>query len=219
LERGEEENADNNRDLAVTVVTTMKPWRVFVFGDSNTWRPPHSAGRWTSLVEKYDARFTLLNYARDGRTIASDSGDLKGCAVFRSTLESCLPVDCVIILLGTNDAKPKYKEKESGAVAAGIHSMLDVVKSLAKGTPVILMTPPPLGVVKRGDLFGGEVRLLAIANTIRALANSEELVLIDLNLCLDPVKHLSPDGVHLNLYGRGAVARKVLATLHRIKAS
>src|SRR6478672_7408743 len=93
--------------------------RILCFGDSNTWgRIPHVPGRypvnvrWTGRLQKLlgdnfeiieeglGSRTTDLNYAKKpGRN---------GRAYLTPCLDSHNPLDVVVIMLGTNDAKIEF---------------------------------------------------------------------------------------------------------------
>ena len=89
---------------------------VLCFGDSNTWGYVPGTGerydeevRWPALTQLLlNNEFTLYEAGLSGRTINSDdaSRDFRnGAKQLNLYLESCRPLDLVIIMLGTNDLK------------------------------------------------------------------------------------------------------------------
>jgi lysophospholipase L1-like esterase len=91
---------------------------VLCFGDSNTWGYVPGTGerydeeiRWPALTQLLlNNEFTLYEAGLSGRTINSDdtSRDFRnGAKLLNLYLESCRPLDLVIIMLGTNDLKAR----------------------------------------------------------------------------------------------------------------
>jgi len=89
---------------------------ILCFGDSNTWGYVPGTGerydediRWPALTQHLlHNEFTLYEAGLSGRTINNDdsSRDFRnGTKLLNLYLESCRPLDLVIIMLGTNDLK------------------------------------------------------------------------------------------------------------------
>lgn len=76
---------------------------------------------------------------------------LDGSATLSPIVASHLPLDLVVIMLGTNDVKAKF-DRSPFRIALGMGELVDIVRQTGSGvgtdypTPEILvLAPPPLG--------------------------------------------------------------------------
>ena len=153
--------------------------RIMCFGDSLTWgwvpviegvpttRYPADI-RWTGILQReLGDSFLIIEEGLSGRTTTlSDPTDprLDGSAYLPSALASHLPLDLVILMLGTNDTKA-YFHRSAFEVTAGLSKLIGQILSSAGGVgtaypaPQILMiAPPPLTPMPHPyfqALFGG----------------------------------------------------------------
>ena len=93
--------------------------RILCFGDSNTWgydpgtaeRFPEDV-RWTSLLQSLlGPEYAVLEEGQNGRTtVFADpvEGSKSGMAYLEPCLETANPLQAVVIMLGTNDAKDRF---------------------------------------------------------------------------------------------------------------
>ncbi len=157
----------------------MSEKRIMCFGDSLTWgwvpvvegvpttRYPADV-RWTGVLQQelgaghvvieegLSARTTMLNDPTDPR--------LDGSAYLPSALASHLPLDLVILMLGTNDTKA-YFHRTPFEIAAGMSKLVVQVLTSAGGVgttypapQVLIIAPPPLTPMPHAyfqSLFGG----------------------------------------------------------------
>ncbi|MBQ6438689.1 MAG: HAD-IA family hydrolase [Mogibacterium sp.] len=131
-------------DKALTKDASHDRITVLCYGDSNTYGyDPHTRGRypydkrWTTLLgEKLGCRYEVIPEGLNGRTTAFDRpGEAwkNGAASFISCLGTHKPVDCVIIMLGTNDC-----DKELGLSSEDIaDGMETLVKMVEEETPAL----------------------------------------------------------------------------------
>ncbi|MEO1659191.1 MAG: SGNH/GDSL hydrolase family protein [Pseudomonadota bacterium] len=157
----------------------MPEKRIMCFGDSLTWgwipveegvpTTRYSADvRWTGVLqaelgdgytiieEGLSARTTMLNDPTDPR--------LDGSAYLPSALASHLPLDLVILMLGTNDTKA-YFHRTPFEIATGMTKLVGQVLGSAGGVgttypapQVLIIAPPPLTPMPHAyfqSLFGG----------------------------------------------------------------
>ncbi|MEP3045390.1 MAG: SGNH/GDSL hydrolase family protein [Roseibium sp.] len=136
------------------------PISVVCFGDSLTRgfnpidrsRYGHDV-RWPRLLQKeLGADFYVVEDGLNGRTTVFEDpimGDRNGLAHLRTALQVHMPIDILVIMLGTNNLKRRF-----GLSAEEIAQSLQHHIELAKksncgpdGNPpkVLLMSPPPLG--------------------------------------------------------------------------
>lgn len=130
--------------------------QVLCFGDSNTWgydgesrtRLPWGV-RWTSLLqeklENQDVR--VIEEGLCGRTTIFEDplrDGRKGTALFPTILETHAPVDCIVLMLGTNDCKTIFGASAE-VIGKGIVRLLEQAKSYAPQAKILLISPIYLG--------------------------------------------------------------------------
>jgi lysophospholipase L1-like esterase len=151
---------------------TSPTHRVLIYGDSNTygWTPVASfpshrypaTERWPGVLQQLlGSDVEVIEEGLPGRT--TDIADVgtpppfmtnegfSGAACLPAILGSHVPVDVVVIMLGTNDVKAVYN-RSAYRTALGAGILIDIVNNSAGGiavdTPVpkvLLLAPPPLG--------------------------------------------------------------------------
>ena len=192
--------------------------RVMCFGDSNTFgTPPHGA----DPVARYDAvdrwprvmgqalGCEVIEEGLPGRT--TDLSDptlpeiggagMDGAAYLPAALASHLPLDWVVILLGTNDLKSMYARTPL-RVAIGAATLVDIAQSIGGGvgTPyssprVLLLAPPPLGRMSHfSEMFvGGQEKARALPGLYAAMAAAAGCAFLD---CGTVIATDGFDGLH-----------------------
>lgn len=133
---------------------------VLCFGDSLTWgydaenrgRHPYE-DRWPSVLETaLGESVTVIAEGLNGRTTAYDDHladcDRNGVSNLPTVLHSHMPLDLVIIMLGTNDMKPSVAGS-AHAARAGIQRLVGLVRhheySFSYDAPdILIVSPPPL---------------------------------------------------------------------------
>ena len=146
------------------------PRRVLVYGDSNSWGwKPVEQGFPTT---RYDAQerwpgvaqavlgdgYQVIEESLSGRTTGLQDpsvpqiggAGLDGSAYLPAAIASHLPLDLVVIMLGTNDLKAMF-ERSPQDVAGGIRTLIEQVKSMDRAAwteypapKVMVIAPPPL---------------------------------------------------------------------------
>jgi lysophospholipase L1-like esterase len=155
------------------------PLRIVAYGDSITYgwvpnpNPPSTRSgpddRWPGALQKeLGSNYQVIEEGLDGRTTdALDPGatisgaQLDGSAYLQPCLASHLPVDLVIIMLGTNDLKAVF-DRTPLRIAIGAAHLIDLVNTLNGGVGtsyknprVLLICPPPLNPeIEQGPIFG-----------------------------------------------------------------
>lgn len=146
--------------------------RILCFGDSNTWgaipgetsRHPDDV-RWTGVLQKeLGEQFTVIEEGYNGRTTVYDDpveGRLSGIQYFGPCCESHLPLDLIILMLGTNDLKLRFSASP-GTVALGFEryrEALSIASPTGKRPKVLLASPILVSAFYRDnsalyDMFG-----------------------------------------------------------------
>ncbi len=173
----------------------------------------------------------VIEEALNGRTTDADDPLLaqvagagaNGAAYFPVALASHLPLDLVIIMLGTNDVKP-HLGRAAPRIALGAKKLLDYVRTLDGGVgttypnpKALLIAPPPIG--QLSDYFvemfaGGHAKTVAMAPLYEGVARMAGAAFLNAG---DHIATDGSDGVHFSADMQRklglAVADKVRALL------
>jgi lysophospholipase L1-like esterase len=203
--------------------------RILCYGDSLTWgwvpvegahpssRYPREQ-RWTGIMaDELGDGYEVVEEALSGRTTTADDPldpRLNGASYLPAALASHMPLDLVVLMLGTNDTKA-YFHRTPFDIAVGAATLLDQVASSAGGAgttypapSVLLVAPPRLGRPPHpwfAQLFaGGEEKTAELARHYRALAAFTGVPFFDAGevLTTDGV-----DGVHFTAENNAALGR------------
>ncbi len=189
----------------------MKNFQILCYGDSNTWghipvtagRYPRSA-RWPGVMaERLGSRFAVIEEGQCGRTTVWDDpleGDKNGLRYLPACLESHMPLDMVILMLGTNDLKARFSLTALD-IALGAERLVQVILKSGCGVsghpPAILLAAPPpinpLDDVGAEMFFGGREKSAFLARRYAAVAEKWGCQFLDVGtvIAVDPA-----DGVH-----------------------
>jgi lysophospholipase L1-like esterase len=178
--------------------------RILCFGDSLTWgwiavqegapttRFPYPE-RWTGIMaSKLGSDYEIVEEGLSARTTAIDDPvdpRLNGSAYLPTALASHLPLDLVIIMLGTNDAK-SYYYRTPYEIAVGMSKLVSQVLTSAGGVgtvygapQVLVVAPPPLAPVADPwlqEMFeGGREKTIELVKQYRSLANFTKVDFFD----------------------------------------
>jgi len=220
----------------------MAATRILCFGDSNTWGfvpVPHGAPttrypreqRWPHVMAAAlgDA-VEVIEEALNGRiTDAADpllaqvaGAGADGSAYLPVALASHLPLDLVVIMLGTNDVKP-HLNRPASRIALGAKRLLDLVRTVDGGVGTVypnpqalLVCPPPLGTlsVHFQEMFaGGHAKTAQMPVLYQAVAKAAGVAFLDAGASIgtDGI-----DGVHFTAETQRALGLAVAAKLREM---
>ncbi len=161
--------------------------RIVCFGDSNTWgynavdgsRFPEDV-RWTGLLQtKLGDGYKVIEEGQNGRSIVNvdpwEWGTKAGIDYVIPMIESHLPFDLLIIMLGSNDLKAKFG-LPAGEIAGSLQNMLMKIKGHlmynlhCPELKILIVAPPLLGEDVANGEFGPFVRLPEALQVSRELA-------------------------------------------------
>ncbi len=143
------------------------PKTVLCFGDSLTWGFDPRGGesfvrygfteRWTRRLQAaLGSSYYVIEEGLNGRTTVFDDpviGGMSGLAQLPTALKTHMPLDLVVILLGSNDAKTRFGVN-GDEIASCLGRLLDVVSKSNCGrggdAPQTLVLVPPM----MGDVSG-----------------------------------------------------------------
>ena len=213
---------------------------ILCFGDSLTWgwipvtegaptlRYPYHH-RWTgAMAAALGDGFHIIEEGLSARTTTLDDPNdprLNGCAYLPSALASHLPLDLVILLLGTNDTK-SYFRRTPYEITTGMAKLVGQVGASAGGVganypapQVLVVAPPPLAPMPHpffdGMFEGGREKTAALAEQYRAMADFMKVGFFDAG---SVIKTEGCDGIHLTAENNMALGKALAAKLAQMLA-
>lgn len=185
---------------------------------------------WVGQLQKMLPNDKIYNTSRPGNTIGFDNlgrpalNTLKNLdGYLESSQDSLGRIDYVVIMLGTNDAKYIFKDRQN-EVISNMRVLITRIKNysfkLDVKPQIILMSPPPYGNDKilEKKYKGGEKRVKHIAKKYNRLAKENNCDFVNVH---KEIKHLfkqhSKDGVHLDIEGQKAIAALVFKKIQSLE--
>lgn len=193
---------------------------VLCFGDSNTWgadprdisRLPYDQ-RWPTVLQRsLGEGWVVIPEGLSNRTTGFDDPlitDRNGRASFAMLADSHLPLDWVVVMLGTNDAKQRFSHTpEEATVAVG-----DIARmAQARGAEVLIVAPAPMTWPIRFSEFTPES--VGFSERLAPLYQAESARLSCAFLDAGNVIPVSPlDGVHLDEVAHALLGATVAALI------
>lgn len=189
---------------------------VLCFGDSNTWGANPIAGwgqgrrlsqseRWTGVMKsRLGPDWEVITEGQPARTTVLEDvvggGQLSGLTYLKPCLLSHMPLDYVILMLGTNDFKRRFNLVAED-VAVGVDRLLKEIKfsdTLIGGLAnVLVICPPPLKVTGIfATMFeGGDVNSRDLAPYLQEIALAHGAMYLDAG---EYIESSDVDGIHID---------------------
>ncbi len=187
--------------------------RILCYGDSLTFgkipgvTKRYAANeRWTGILQNLLGKeYEVIEEGLRGRTTNLDDHNAvgrNGLEYFQSCILSHLPVDLVILLLGTNDLKEKF-HRSADEIASVFtkykEAMTFACQYLKESEPRTLLLSPPIideaHTISEWGYRGGEEKSKLFGNEYLKVANEIQADFLDLG----PLLKVSPiDGIHLD---------------------
>ena len=211
--------------------TNSKATVILCYGDSNTRgntpqgdRYPADV-RWTGLLQaQLGEDFYIIEEGLGGRTTALD--DLteiygkNGKTYLLPCLYSHNPIDIVILMLGTNDVKERFRqspEEISRNIEDLVKMILEIGSNNSNKSPKIILLSPPLvdESVPNSQINykGAEEKSKQLASFYQEIAHKYDCEFIDIAKIIQPSKI---DGLHLEPEAHKVIADTLFATLKKI---
>ena len=167
--------------------------------------------RWPGVMrDALGPEYFVWEAGLGGRTTVFDDPLMptrNGVKSFELTLQTCDPVDCIILALGTNDTKDMF-HASSLVIYRGMERLLNVCKSVllqsrSPNAKMILACPITPVADQFGEYWYGFSKLSTekgeqLRHRYKLLAQQQGCVYIDLN---DLAQPSSADGVHIDANG------------------
>lgn len=189
---------------------------LLVFGDSNSHGTPpivtpgeylrfDAELRWPRVMARaLGEDWDVVEEGLPGRTTQHDDpimgAHMNGQTGLRIALESHGPIDLLIVMLGTNDAKTRFNPTPE-RIVAGIAGLVDIalsepMQTRHDGFEVLVICPPPveeLGPIS-GQFLGGAAVSAGLAPVLAAHCAARGVAFFDAG---SVVEVSAQDGVHL----------------------
>lgn len=224
--------------------------RILCYGDSNTWGwipvetviPTTRYGsniRWTGVLQKHlGNRYNIIEEGLNGRTAGVDDFsngldnslisylNLNGKTTILPILKSQMPVDLLIIMLGTNDVK-SYLNQEPEQIADSIETLVNMVNDsdnneyewLAYNSPkILIVSPVPItkgnSPYMNGVFEGGDIKSEKLSELYEEVASRTGAEFFDASSIIPIADGM--DGIHLSAsshYKLGKELSKVIKSI------
>jgi lysophospholipase L1-like esterase len=219
--------------------------RIMVFGDSNSWGwvpqeaiVPTSrydaATRWPGVMSGVlGDGYVVIEEALSARTAATDDpslglggAGLNGLAYLPAALATHMPLDLVVIMLGTNDVKSGFGQSPLDISLDILQLASEVRKSTGVATDyspakVLIVAPPPPGQIADVDWLqaifpdASVKKSVELSAVLGPLATAAGFAFIDAGTFarIDGV-----DGVHMSADQHAAIGKAVAASVLTVLA-
>ncbi len=213
---------------------------ILCYGDSLTWGwIPTGEGaptlryafkdRWTgAMAAQLGDGYYVIEEGLSARTTSLDDPNdprLNGSAYLPSALASHLPLDLVIVMLGTNDTK-SYFRRTPYEIANGMAKLVGQIGGSAGGVgtsypapKVLVVAPPPLATMPHpffdGMFEGGLEKTAALAGQYRAMADFMKVGFFDAG---SVVSTSGCDGIHFTVADNQTLGKALAAKVNEVFA-
>ncbi|MCJ2182521.1 SGNH/GDSL hydrolase family protein [Novosphingobium sp. 1949] len=221
-------------------MTRQTPYSIMCFGDSLTWGwvpNPDSVpttrygldARWTRVMAKaLGEDYAVIEEGLNARTTNQDDPTdprLNGSAYLPTAVASHLPLDLVILMLGTNDTKAVFR-REPIDIVTGMSVLVGQVLSSAGGVgsvypaPHVLVVAPPALAAMPDPCFaamfeGAKAKTEALAKGYRDLARFLKVDFLDAG---EVITTDGSDGIHLSAQANAVLGAAMADKVREILA-
>ena len=204
--------------------------RILCFGDSNTWGyNPDSGARYGSaerwprvMANRLGTEFEVIEEGLNGRTTVWEDPieEYKsGKSQIIPILKSHMPLDLLVILLGTNDLKHRFS-LTAFDIARGAGTLVQLARTSGDAAcgpapQVLLLAPPPVARLSGfAQMFlGAEEKSKKLGSEYAAVASELDCHFLDL---AGVVSSSPADGIHLDRDNQRALGLAVADRVQRI---
>jgi len=206
---------------------------ILCYGDSNTWgREPLKDTRfpldvrWPGVLRRQlGTGYWVIEEGLNGRTTVWDdpvSEGRSGKVYLVPCLMSHMPLDLVVLLLGSNDLKPKFS-LSAYEIARGTATLIEIIQKSSAGpqgnSPQVLLISPPHVIPLEGEsewreqFEGAAEKSRDLAQHYAGVARKYGVHFLD----AAGVMESSPrDGIHFEAEGHAKLGMAVAAEVQKI---
>lgn len=202
--------------------------RILCFGDSNTWGYIPGSGERYEEDERYPGvlqkelgvEYRVIEEGLNGRTtVFSDLIEPQRCGMEHvlPLILSHVPLDYFIVMLGTNDTKPRFMVNGT-VISYGMEELLvriiDILRNTEQKTKIVLASPVPLGEID-DSMFDLEsvIKSRELAKHYGELARKYGCTFFDAG---EVVQSLGSDGIHLDIAGHRKIGKALAAVIKQL---
>ena len=197
--------------------------KIVCFGDSNTYGYVPALGdrfdentRWAGRLKNSLAKrgMTVIEEGKNGRTTVFDDPveeGRNGSLVFDSVLREHDPVDCLVIMLGTNDCKIKFAADEE-VITKGLEVLVSMARVFDPGIRILIVSPAVVNEGVKLGRFAENFDDRSIEVSKRLAVRYSELARKCGCAFLDAAKYAETDpsdGIHLGAQAHSRLAQAV----------
>lgn len=205
-------------------MTKVTAKTILCYGDSNTWgnvpnsdlRYPRGV-RWPSALQNIlGEEYEVISEGLCGRALKSDiaPAEKNGITYIQPCVESHDPLDLIVIMLGTNDVKDKYKLSPED-IASNLKETILIIRSAdivnKDNVKILVVCPAEVSISENGWHEGyfkeGMEKSRKLPELYKKVADETGCLFLNVG---DYVKVSGIDGVHLDEAGHLKLA-EVLA--------
>lgn len=231
----------------VAVPAHAESKRIMVFGNSNAWgwnpvpeiapitRYPEAVAWPGVMAHDLGADYEVINESLSARTavVADKSVDaglglsgagLSGAEYLPAAIASNMPLDLVIIMLGTNDVKPVYNRnvdeisQDIMALVAEVQKNTGVATSYSPAK-VLIVAPPPLGKIADVDWVQAMFPADAVEKSVQLAGPLCTMAAAASVPCFDGgtvAEITGPDGIHMTAENHEKLGHAVASEVRKI---
>lgn len=204
--------------------------RVLCFGDSNTWGYIPGTGdryepdvRWTGVLKQLTG-FEVIEEGLNGRTTAfTDAVEpyRSGLDYIAPCVLSHLPLNCIVLMLGTNDTKTRYHVSANEirrSMQEVIWRIRDFLGRKGSEAQILLVAPPFFRAQEEMEDFDteSEQKILRLEKEYEELALEMDCRFLKAG---DYVTEMGDDGLHFTPEGHRNLAEAIAKELLLLKRS
>lgn len=236
--------------LASATMAHADPQRILIYGDSNTWgyearadggptRRFPAERRWTGILQReLGPGYVVIEDGLNLRTTDLDGEEWPGSVMRPETFNGAkhlpasiaanMPVDLVVIMLGTNDLQARYR-RSPRQIADAVVALARTVQGSAGGIgtdypapKVLIVSPVRVGAIPieewdRRYASGGE-KSAGLAAAFEEAADAAHIPEFDAAAAIGGPVH-GVDGIHLSKADHRKLAAGILPVIRQIIGS
>ncbi|MCF6357744.1 MAG: GDSL-type esterase/lipase family protein [Draconibacterium sp.] len=203
--------------IVETALNHVPSKSILTIGDSNG----AAENGWANQLKKIRSADLIVNTSVSGNTIGFNNANLPRLntltmvdSYIQKGVANAKTIDCVVILLGTNDCKAIFADQLK-EVPKNLERLISSIQNSTKFNEtlrIIVVSPPPYGPdeILKEKYKGGAKRVSYLTTEFEKVARKTGVEFLDIHTPLKPIFNLlSHDGVHLSEEGQIIIAKLI----------